>query len=801
MLDTGRRWVGPTGDIVERQDPRTGERFLVLVLQEHYPRLPAVRSALDVGRGFLEQPLVDGVAPLREAQSDTGVCVYDARDMLVLAAMLDELGPAQAPGPRAAATLGTLATAILVEAAEAGELSGVFCHGDVSPWRILVGVGGEVGLLGYGIPEVEACRMRHTGADRPMVPSMGWAPPERLSGRPEDVRSDLFSLALVCAQVATGVPVLRGSPDEVYGQARAGVARELFGREPFASLPTALRRHLARMLGPSPSERPGPAAWADGWLAVLDATDSGPDLDDTATIVARRWEERGRVGVARALADPTSTRNSLVTLSRLLERRREPLPVLLPTDDDPAPTPTAWTPTEPVVPENDASPRRVEAPARPVRRAPPEPPRVEPTLARPTLSTQPHRLDAASVSPPPIVAADPPAEGGAPKPAAPSPAPADRPARVPAAPQPTAVAPAAPRPPAGPDRPARAEPAPPPTAVAPATPRPPADADRPARAEPTLQPTTVAPASPRPPADADRPARAEPAPQPTAGAPSPPRPAADAERPARVTPAPAPTQPTAAAPAAPTDSDRPARAAPPPAPTQPTAAAPTPQLSAVRVDRPARVTPPPQPTAVAPAAYADRPTRAAPAQQPANAAPTPQPPPADTDRPVRAPPPTQPAAAAPAAPRPAADAERPARVTPPPTPPADATAARVELSAGPPAFTPPASSPGPTPSELPRRAVTRAPANAPATAPRADATPTNRPTPAVATSPPIGAAERGVPTPTEAARPPNPTAPLPTRGPSEVSPEAPKPADTGGPSPRRFGARPPPGRGPGETGS
>jgi hypothetical protein len=592
MLDTGRRWVGPTGDIVERQDPRTGERFLVLVLQEHYPRLPAVRSALDVGRGFLEQPLVDGVAPLREANSETGVCVYDARDMLVLSAMLDELGPAQAPGPRAAATLGTLATAILVEAAEAGELSGVFCHGDVSPWRILIGAGGEVGLLGYGIPEVEACRMRHTGADRPMVPSMAWAPPERLSGRPEDVRSDLFSLALVVAQVATGVPVLRGSPNEVYVQARAGVARELFGREPFTSLPTPLRRHLARMLGPSPSERPGPAAWADGWLAVLDAMAAGPDLGDTATIVARRWEERGRVGAARALVDPTSTRNSLVTLSRLLERRREPLPVLLPTDDEPLALSAAWTPTEPAQPEVSGAPRRVEAPERPIRRAAPEAPRSEPTLARPTLSTAPQRLD-----PAPTPTPDP-----RPTPAAIERRVAD--AATPGGPPGGLATPADAVPrraaPASPLMPTREDAPPDATQGHAAAEIAPVDMDRPSRAAPPT--SSAAPAGSGPGA---LPARGA---SPAAGA-SPPTPTAE-PRSSRVAAPPPPAPPFAPPPSAAAE-PRPTRAAPP---TQPPPAATTVEPRPTRAAPP--TPPPPAATTVEP-----RPTRAA-APAPAPTAPS-----------------------------------------------------------------------------------------------------------------------------------------------------------------------------------
>jgi serine/threonine-protein kinase len=85
------------------------------------------------------------------------------------------------------------------EALEAAHNRGVI-HGDVKPANILITAGGKVKLTDFGMARVAA---RDTGGS-PLAGTPAYWCPEQIMGRPQDARSDIFSLGVVLYEMVTG---------------------------------------------------------------------------------------------------------------------------------------------------------------------------------------------------------------------------------------------------------------------------------------------------------------------------------------------------------------------------------------------------------------------------------------------------------------------------------------------------------------------------------------------------------------------------------------------------------------------
>ena len=70
---------------------------------------------------------------------------------------------------------------------------GLFCHGNLNPWRILLRADGQVSVVGYGIPPIDILKYRDNKKRPPAEDTFRYCPPERLEDDPiEDLSSDLY---------------------------------------------------------------------------------------------------------------------------------------------------------------------------------------------------------------------------------------------------------------------------------------------------------------------------------------------------------------------------------------------------------------------------------------------------------------------------------------------------------------------------------------------------------------------------------------------------------------------------------
>lgn len=294
MSMTGRRLVGPAADLVELSSD-SGLRHTAVVFHEQYRGHEAIGSALDVVLGFLESPMVTGLVELVAVDRAQGAFVYPSGEVWSVAEvirLLADLG--ETAGIRAGLELMYVCGQILTEAADVGDSQGVYSHGGLTPWRVMLRRDGQVLVIGHALPQVEILTFHRDPTQVPREDSFRYCPPERIESAPEDLSSDLFSLALVAFELMTGKPVYDGLVHDIRQQAARGEgSRRLFRfRE---VLPQSVRDLLTYALRPTRGDRyPSGADFLESVRAVLTSADaSGPSLMDLMVRVAAAGQRTG----------------------------------------------------------------------------------------------------------------------------------------------------------------------------------------------------------------------------------------------------------------------------------------------------------------------------------------------------------------------------------------------------------------------------------------------------------------------------------------------------------------------------
>ena len=219
MEPTERQVVGPASKLVELADGE-GLKHLAIVFDEKYRHLGALTTSVNLALNFLRCPLVLGLVELKEYLPDQGAFIYPTGSAITVAEILASYRQTgKAPGHRAGLEMCFLAGLVLTEARDSGMLQGVYSHGDLSPWRMLVQPDGEVQVIGYGLPQPDLVLHREQPKHAMHKDAYRYCPPERIEGQPEDLAADLTSLVLITIEMMTGTPLFDGTVDEMRTQA------------------------------------------------------------------------------------------------------------------------------------------------------------------------------------------------------------------------------------------------------------------------------------------------------------------------------------------------------------------------------------------------------------------------------------------------------------------------------------------------------------------------------------------------------------------------------------------------------
>jgi serine/threonine protein kinase len=199
-VDVGRYQIvgtigaGATSKVVRAFDPMIGRHVAIKLfspqLAEGAGRERFIKEARVVGQISHQSIVALHDMGIDEASS-TPYLVMEHIDGQPLDRVLEK---GSVPYPRACAWLADVATALHV-----AHKKGII-HGDVKPANILITEDGRVKLTDFGMARLAS----HDGKDTPLLGTPAYWCPEQVLGKPQDARSDIFSLGIVLYELVTG---------------------------------------------------------------------------------------------------------------------------------------------------------------------------------------------------------------------------------------------------------------------------------------------------------------------------------------------------------------------------------------------------------------------------------------------------------------------------------------------------------------------------------------------------------------------------------------------------------------------
>ena len=123
-------------------------------------------------------------------------------------------------------------------------------HGDVKPANILINTENRIKLSDFGMARLAS----HETGDTSLFGTPAYWCPEQIHGRPQDARSDLFSLGVVLYEMLTGIsPFAAGSLQSVCNHVLSSTPLPPTQSNP--SLPLAINEIVAGCLAKDPQHR------------------------------------------------------------------------------------------------------------------------------------------------------------------------------------------------------------------------------------------------------------------------------------------------------------------------------------------------------------------------------------------------------------------------------------------------------------------------------------------------------------------------------------------------------------------
>ena len=186
--------TGATSRVVRAFDPMIGRTVAIKLFQRELAQGAArerfIQEARVVGQ-ISHQYII--------ALHDMGIDESSSTPYLVMEYVegqpLDKiLQKGSVPFARACAWAGNVATAL-----EVAHRKGVI-HGDVKPANILISQEGRVKLTDFGMARLAS----RDSKDSPLLGTPAYWCPEQIMGKPQDARSDIFSLGVVLYEMVTG---------------------------------------------------------------------------------------------------------------------------------------------------------------------------------------------------------------------------------------------------------------------------------------------------------------------------------------------------------------------------------------------------------------------------------------------------------------------------------------------------------------------------------------------------------------------------------------------------------------------
>lgn len=186
--------TGATGRVARAHDPMIGRLVAIKLFPKELAQGEARQRFLQEARvvGRLSHPAIITLHDMGfDEPTQTPYLVMELLEGQPLDKILDR---GSIPLPRACAMVAEVASALA-----AAHRKGVI-HGDVKPANILVTNDDRVKLMDFGMARLAS----HDSGNTPLLGTPAYWCPEQIVGKPQDARSDLFSLGVVLYEMVTG---------------------------------------------------------------------------------------------------------------------------------------------------------------------------------------------------------------------------------------------------------------------------------------------------------------------------------------------------------------------------------------------------------------------------------------------------------------------------------------------------------------------------------------------------------------------------------------------------------------------
>jgi serine/threonine-protein kinase len=240
--------TGATGRVGRAHDPMIGRQVAIKLFSKELAkgegRLRFLQEARVVGQ--LSHPSIITLHDMGiDEATQTPYLVMEFLEGQPLDRILEK---GSLPFPRACALVAEVAGALA-----AAHRKGVI-HGDVKPANVLITDDGRVKLMDFGMARLAS----HDSGASPLLGTPAYWCPEQILGKPQDARSDLFSLGVVLYEIVTGKrPFDAESLQAICGRVLSSTPLPASHANP--SLPPGFDPIVARCLAKDPAARYGSA--------------------------------------------------------------------------------------------------------------------------------------------------------------------------------------------------------------------------------------------------------------------------------------------------------------------------------------------------------------------------------------------------------------------------------------------------------------------------------------------------------------------------------------------------------------
>ena len=238
--------TGATGRVARAHDPMIGRQVAIKLLAKELAKGEGRQRFLQEARvvGQLSHPSIITLHDMGiDEATQTPYLVMEFLEGQPLDRILEK---GSLPYPRACAIVAEVACAL-----GAAHRRGVI-HGDVKPANVLITDDGRVKLMDFGMARLSS----HDTGVTPLLGTPAYWCPEQIMGKPQDARSDIFSLGIVLYELVTGK-----RPFDA--ESLQGICSRVLSSTPLPpshanpSVPTGFDELVARCLAKDPIARYG----------------------------------------------------------------------------------------------------------------------------------------------------------------------------------------------------------------------------------------------------------------------------------------------------------------------------------------------------------------------------------------------------------------------------------------------------------------------------------------------------------------------------------------------------------------